>query len=73
MKNNYLNKLEFDQVLQKLTEYCHTYIGKEKALDLEPSADKNYVKKELKINTDNFGFSFSHHKNKSSNFKHSSS
>ena len=47
MNNNYLNKLEFDQVLQKLTEYCHTYIGKEKALDLEPSADKNYVKKTL--------------------------
>lgn len=29
---------------------------------------KNYAKKELKINTDNFGFSFSHYKNKSSNF-----
>ena len=29
---------------------------------------KNYVKKELKINTENFGFSFSHHKNKSTNF-----
>ena len=47
MNNNYLNKLEFDQVLQKLTEYCHTYIGKEKALNLEPSADKDYVKKSL--------------------------
>ena len=47
MKNNYLKKLEFDQVLQKLTEYCHTYIGKEKALDLEPSSDKDYVKKSL--------------------------
>ena len=29
---------------------------------------KNFAKKELKINTDNFGFSFSHYKNKSSNF-----
>ena len=47
MKNNYLKKLEFDQVLQKLTEYCHTYIGKEKALELEPSSDKDYVKKSL--------------------------
>ena len=28
----------------------------------------NYIKKELKINTDNFGFSFSHHNNKSANF-----
>ena len=47
MKNNYLNKLEFDQVLQKLTEYCHTYIGKEKVLELKPSSDKDYVKKAL--------------------------
>ena len=30
--------------------------------------DKNFVKKELKINTENFGFSFSHHKKKSTNF-----
>ena len=29
---------------------------------------KNFAKKELKINTENFGFSFSHYKNKSSNF-----
>ena len=29
---------------------------------------KNFIKNELKINTDNFGFSFSHYKNKSSNF-----
>ena len=47
MNNNYLNKLEFDQVLQKLTEYCHTYIGKEKALELKPSSYKDYVKKSL--------------------------
>ena len=47
MNKNYLKKLEFDQVLQKLTEYCHTYIGKEKALELEPSSDKDYVKKAL--------------------------
>ena len=47
MNNNYLNKLEFDQVLQKLTEYCHTYIGKQKALELKPSSDKDYVKKAL--------------------------
>ena len=30
--------------------------------------DKNYIKKNLKINTDNFGFSLSHHTNKSTNF-----
>ena len=42
-----LKKLEFDQVLQKLSEYCHTYIGKEKVFKLEPSSDKDYVKKSL--------------------------
>ena len=47
MNKNYLKKLEFDQVLQKLTEYCHTYIGKEKVLELKPSSDKDYVKKAL--------------------------
>lgn len=42
-----LKKLEFDQVLQKLSEYSHTYIGKEKIFKLEPSSDKDYVKKSL--------------------------
>ena len=42
-----LKKLEFDQVLQKLSEYCHTYIGKEKVSELEPSSDKDFVKKSL--------------------------
>ena len=30
--------------------------------------DKNFVKKKLKINTENYGFSFSHYKNKSTNY-----
>ena len=47
MNKKYLYKLEFDQVLQKLSEYCHTYIGKERVLILEPSSDKNVVKKSL--------------------------
>lgn len=47
MNINCLNKLEFDQVLQKLSEYCHTYIGKEKAIDLEPFSNKDNVKKSL--------------------------
>lgn len=42
-----LKKLEFDQVLQKLSEYCHTYIGKEKVSKLEPSNDKAFVQKNL--------------------------
>ena len=47
MNTNYLKKLEFDKILQNLSEYCHTYIGKEKALSLEPSSDKEFVKKSL--------------------------
>ena len=45
MNKLYLKKLEYDQILQKLSEYCHTYIGKEKALCLEPSSDKEFVNK----------------------------
>ena len=47
MNTNYLKKLEFDKILQNLSEYCHTYIGREKALSLEPSSDKDFVKKNL--------------------------
>ncbi|MBR0427225.1 MAG: endonuclease MutS2 [Clostridia bacterium] len=47
MNTNYLKKLEFDKILQNLSEYCHTYIGREKALSLEPSSDKEFVKKIL--------------------------
>ena len=47
MNKLYLKKLEFDQILQKLSEYCHTYIGIEKAFALEPSSDKEFVKKLL--------------------------
>ena len=48
MNNYYLKKLEYDQILQKLSEYCHTYIGKEIALNLEPSSDKEMVRRLLK-------------------------
>ncbi len=47
MNTNYLKKLEFDKILQNLSEYCHTYIGKEKVLSLYPSSDKEFVKKNL--------------------------
>jgi len=47
MNTNYLKKLEFDKILQNLSEYCHTYIGREKVLNLEPSSDKEFVKKSL--------------------------
>ena len=47
MNKNYLKKLEFDKILQNLSEYCHTYIGREKTLSLEPSSNKDLVKKNL--------------------------
>ena len=47
MNTNYLEKLEFDKILQNLSEYCHTYIGREKTLSLEPYSDKEFVKKSL--------------------------
>jgi len=47
MNTNYLKKLEYDKILHNLSEYCHTYIGREKALNLEPSSDKEFVKKSL--------------------------
>ena len=47
MNQNYLNKLEFNEILEKLSTYCHTYLGKELALSLLPSNDKQEVKKML--------------------------
>ena len=42
-----LKKLEYNQILEKLSTYCHTYIGKESALELTPSNDKTIVKQNL--------------------------
>lgn len=42
-----LNKLEYNKILEKLSEYCHTYIGKEKVSELVPSSNKEVVKKAL--------------------------
>ena len=43
MNQTYLNKLEYNQILQKLTSYCHTYIGKNFASNLLPSNQKETV------------------------------
>ena len=43
MNQTYLNKLEYNQILQKLTTYCHTYIGKNLAFNLLPSNQKEVV------------------------------
>ena len=44
METKYLNKLEFDKVLNILSNFATTYIGKELALNLIPSNDKEMVK-----------------------------
>ena len=47
MNQTYLNKLEYNQILQKLTTYCHTYIGKNLAINLLPSNKKETVSSTL--------------------------
>ena len=47
MNQTYLNKLEYNQILQKLTTYCHTYIGKNLAINLLPSNKKETVSNTL--------------------------
>ena len=42
--NSNLTKLEFNKILEKLSTYCKTYIGKEMCMGILPSADKTEVK-----------------------------
>lgn len=48
MNKTYLNKLEYFSILDKLSTYCHTYIGKDLATSLLPSNNKEIVKENLK-------------------------
>ena len=43
----YLKKLEYNQILDKLSTYCHTYIGKQYCFDLLPSNEVQTVKSNL--------------------------
>ena len=45
--NNNLKKLEFDKILNILSGYCKTYIGKNFATELRPSQDKETVMQTL--------------------------
>lgn len=45
--NNNLKKLEFDKILENISNYCKTYIGKKYAEELRPSQDKSEVQKTL--------------------------
>ena len=46
--NTYIEKLEFNKILEKLSDYCVTYLGKELAKNLKVSNDINIVKLTLK-------------------------
>lgn len=45
--NNNLKKLEFNKILENISNYCKTYIGKKYAEELRPSQDKAEVQKTL--------------------------
>ena len=45
--NNNLKKLEFNKILENISNYCKTYIGKKYAKELRPSQDKSEVQKTL--------------------------
>lgn len=46
--NNYLEKLEYNKILEKLLNYTITYLGKNASLALLPSNNKNQVQNMLK-------------------------
>ena len=47
MNKLYLEKLEYNKILEILANFCHTYIGKELSLNLLPSFKKDEVKNAL--------------------------
>ena len=46
--NYYLKKLEYNKIIEKLSAYSVTYLGKQQSIDLLPSNNKNIVKKMIK-------------------------
>lgn len=50
--NNNLEKLEYNKILEKLSSYAITYLGKDKCLSLLPSNNKKEVKNMLKETTE---------------------
>ncbi len=47
MSKTYLDKLEYNRILENLSHYCITYIGKNLANNLKPSNNKNEILKLL--------------------------
>ena len=46
--NSYLEKLEYNKILKKLSNYAQTYLGKDHCLQLFPSTQKEEVQNKLK-------------------------
>ena len=44
MNQTYLNKLEYNKILEILSTYCHTYLGKKIVFQLQPSNNRQIVK-----------------------------
>lgn len=49
MNTKYLKTLEFDKIIEKLTTYCKTYIGKENVANLLPTFDQYKVTSLLEL------------------------
>lgn len=47
MKQEYLDKLEYNEIRKILAKYCHTFIGKSFAEQLMPSSNKDTVQTTL--------------------------
>lgn len=47
MNIKYLEKLEYNLIKEKLASFCKTYLGKNKALQLEPDNDTDLVQRNL--------------------------
>ena len=56
MVNNNLEKLEYNLILDKLTSFCKTYLGKDFAIGLTPSSNKEIVAELLKETEEAFNF-----------------
>ena len=45
MLKKYLDKLEFNEICNRVSLYCKTILGKDMALNLEPISDKEKIEK----------------------------
>lgn len=58
MQTKYLEKLEYFKIIDRLKEFCITYMGKELALNLLPYYTEAEVKRELKETSESYALIF---------------